>query len=285
MLDKHAQMAKRNGRVPYLLTGLVQCDSCGYGYSGKRQKKYPADEEGHKSPVTRLYACNRNNPKSHHWKLENKCSQSHIVAELLETSVWKAVCEFMTKPESLIAEIDAKLAENGQDGLYQQIAFLEKQIADSSHEDDKLYRAFIADVFDEKEYAARRKLLKEKVATLQQERDDLRKRVVSPEQVEADKRRILEFAAYVKEAGMTVDASFEFKQRMLKILVDRIILNAPERWFRLTGHISGMWHMDKSDLCSPLPTPSSTQAMEGQIENTSSRSGPPQIVGQPRYRR
>lgn len=273
MLDKNAQMAKRNGRVPYLLTGLVQCDSCGYGYSGKRQKQYPANGENDNSSVTRLYACNRNNPKSHHWKLENKCSQSHIVAELLETSVWKAVCEFMTKPESLIAEIDAKLAENGQDALYQQITFLEKQITDSSHEDDKLYRAFMADVFDEKEYAARRKLLKEKVATLQQERDELRERLVSPEQVEEDKRRILEFAAYVKEAGMTVDASFEFKQRMLKILVDKIILNSRERWFRLTGHISGVWHMDKSNPGLPLPTSSSTQVVEGHIENTSARSG------------
>ena len=279
MLDKHAQMARRNGRVPYLLTGLLQCDNCGYGYSGKRRKDVPVEGECDVRHVTRFYACNRRNPKSHHWKQENNCSQSQIMAELLEASVWTAVCGFMTKPEPLIEQINAQLGDKGQEGLYQQIAFLEQKIADSTHEDEKLYRAFMADVFDEKEYAARRRLLKEKVTTLEQERDDLSKRVVSPEQVEADKTTILEFAAYVKEAGMTADATFEFKQRMLKMLVDRIILNVNEGWFRLNGRISGVWRMDKSDTRSPFPTASPFEAVGGHIGNTSARSGSPSTVG------
>ncbi|MEM7127028.1 MAG: recombinase family protein [Chloroflexota bacterium] len=276
MLDKHAQMARRNGRVPYLLTGLVQCDSCGYGYSGKRQKKYLKDAEDNKPDFIRLYACNRSCPKSHHWKQEHQCGQSSMTADLLEKSVWIAVCEFMTKPESLIEQIDARLSDKGQAALRKQIAFLEQQIADSTHEDEKLYRAFMADVFDETEYAARRKSLKEKVATLKQERNSLSERVLSPEQVEADKTKILEFAAYVQDAGISEDASFEFKQRILKLLVDRIILNVKEGWFRINGNISGVWQIKEreSDVSSPLPIASPAQAEREPIENTSARSGP-----------
>ena len=43
MLNKNAQTGRRNGKHPYLLTGLLKCASCGYSYVGgsKRRRSGP----------------------------------------------------------------------------------------------------------------------------------------------------------------------------------------------------------------------------------------------------
>ena len=40
---------------------------------------------------------------------------------------------------------------------------------------------------------------------------------------------------------MTVDAPFEFRQRMLKLLVDKIFLDVNGGWFRIEGEIPGRY--------------------------------------------
>ena len=147
----------------------------------------------------------------------------------------------MTEPERLITQIETGIDNEENSGLRRQIDYLKQQLIECHQEDEKLYRAFMADVFDAKEYAARKRTIKEKVATLEREQKELSSRLVSREQVEADKELILAFASRAREAGITANASFEFKKRMVKLLVDKIILNVNEGWFRIEGAISGAW--------------------------------------------
>jgi hypothetical protein len=131
----------------------------------------------------------------------------------------------------------------------------------------------MADVFDAEEYAARRKLLKAKVATLEKELSELGNRVVSLEDVQADKALILAFASQAQNIGLMADAPFDFKRRVLKLLVDKIIVNVRERWFRMEGHISGEWPIDEpgKETNKPLldgPTGEPGSPVNGSIANS-----------------
>jgi len=60
-----------------------------------------------------------------------------------------------------------------------QIGTLQRQIHDNDREDQKLYQAYMADVFDEHEFAVRRRRLKEARASLEQELEQLRAAVLN----------------------------------------------------------------------------------------------------------
>jgi hypothetical protein len=124
-------------------------------------------------------------------------------------------------------------------------------------EDDKLYRAYVADVFDEAEYGERRTVLKADVARLTTERDRLLPQRVSVEQVEAQKRMILEFANKLQSLNVHIDPPFELKQRILKLTVNQIIVNQREGWFRLEGVIRGTFAIENSLGCKPAAHDSS----------------------------
>jgi hypothetical protein len=43
ILDKNAQMSRRNAKEPFLLTGVSRCGGCGNTYTGTRRKKVKDD--------------------------------------------------------------------------------------------------------------------------------------------------------------------------------------------------------------------------------------------------
>lgn len=252
MLDQNARMAARNAKDTYLLTGLLKCAECGYTYNGgMKRRRWISDPS--KLAKYRYYMCNSKRGRPYYDRVSIGCSQGRIPAGEIEDAVWKVVTQIIMQPELLLAELDRQLDDDSNASLKQQIAFLKRQINDSGQEDEKLYRAFLADVFDEHEFSARRKLLKEKVATLTQELEKLNERIVTHEEIEKDKASILAFANHAKESGFTKDAPFAVKQRLLKLLINTIYLNRRERQFRIEGHISGIWLIDtvlQSDFSS-----------------------------------
>ena len=55
------------------------------------------------------------------------------------------------------------------------------------------------------------------------------------EDFEERKRLILAMAAHAKESGLAANAPFEIKQRIVKLLVDKVVLNVSEGWLRIEG--------------------------------------------------
>ncbi len=131
-------------------------------------------------------------------------------------------------------------------------------IREKDLEDAKLYRAYQADVFDEFEYAARRKLLKESRRNLEADLEELRHQVLTREDLEQRKRLIVSLAQHMGATGLSLDAPFEVRQQVLKLLVDRIVLNAKEGWFRIEGVIRGRHSLPTSHMDTIESIPADT---------------------------
>jgi len=120
---------------------------------------------------------------------------------------------------------------------------LENQINESNIEDDKLYKAYLAGVFNETEYAGRRRLVKENRQRLQAELQQLNGNLISPEKLAERKQEILIVCSHATSNGLVQNAPFEVKRNIIKTIIERIILNVNEGWFELEGVIHGRYYL------------------------------------------
>jgi len=241
-LAKNSQMSRRNAKAPYLLTGLVRCAKCGYSYIGRHKTK-----KGRSGQVWCLafYRCSARANRAPHVVREIACTQGQVACHVLDEAVWSAICKLLLEPRLLLDVLENELEGGENVERTRQVRFLETEIREKDLEDAKLYRAYQADVFDEFEYATRRKLLKESRRNLEADLEELRDRVLSREELEERKSLILSLAQQMAATGLSLDAPFEVRQQVLKLLVDQIVLDAKEGWFRIEGVIRGKY---------PLPT-------------------------------
>jgi site-specific DNA recombinase len=235
-LEKNAQMARRNGKVRYLLSGLVRCGGCGYALAGTRKNYYRQDGDVTES---RSYRCTARSNRMPVVREEIGCKQTPANADQLENAVWASVCHALLEPESLIAQLDEEMNNGENAGLNRQIAFLRKQMRESADEDQKLYRAYLADVFDEQEFKARRIALKEREQLLKQELSKLEERCITSEQIELDKALLRAVSQQMRNSGITLDAPYDLKKRVIQMVVDRIIVDTATQTFELQGQIRG----------------------------------------------
>jgi site-specific DNA recombinase len=226
-MTKNRRLSKRNAKRDYLLTGLITCASCGYRFGGSTQ-----------SGQTHYRCAMRSD--THFARTRGvDCPQSQIVGHRLESAVWRAVTGILLQPEILIAALEK---DERRAAVLRQIEYLEGEIAGSDLEDQKLYRAYMADVFDENEYAARRKALKDQRERRLTEVTELKSKVLSPEQLATEKARIVAIAAVARARGLD-DAPFDLKRTIIKMVVDKIVLDVDGGWFEIRGALTGAFEI------------------------------------------
>jgi site-specific DNA recombinase len=236
MLAKNKLMARRNAGESYLLTGLVKCATCErtiIGITRHTRKGKSCDYRAYRCPNTFVH------PR--YIRETVGCRQSAIQTDVLDMAVWEIVCNALLEPQVLLSALESDMLGEQNAQLERQIAYLEHEIEEKQTEDDKLYKAYMAGVFDEHEYAARRTLLKDERARLQVELDRLHPLRATREQFEAQKALILDFAERVRSLNAHADPPFEIKQRIIKMTVNRIVLDTHAKTFRLEGAMRGLY--------------------------------------------
>ncbi len=242
VLMKNAKMSKRNGRYSYLLTGLIRCATCGHSYVGGSRKRIL---KSGKKNLTIWYRCGKKHSQLPAEMEEFICDQSQISHKILEQAIWSIVYQVLLEPQILITALEKEFRGERNEQTTRKIAFLEKQIKASKFEDKKLYKAYLAEVFDETEFATRRKLVTEKEKKLSEELKKITKSLISPEHFEARKQSILLICNNAKENGLVDNAPFEIKKNIIKTVIEKITLNVNEGWFELEGIIQGKYPIYK----------------------------------------
>ena len=248
VLDRNAIMSRRHASAPYLLTGLVKCAGCGYSYVGKMKKR----RKGGKEYLLRSYRCNGSNGL-HGVFRDVSCTESQISCTRLDTAVWKAVSNALLHPELLIEALEHGYQSGPNAEILAQIQLLEGQLADLDAEDGDLYRAYRAKAFNEQEFATKRQELKERREKIKLELGALKNRVMSQEELELNKEKILAQSQLLKEQELTPEPLFEVKQTILKLVVDQIKLNVDEGWFEIEGLVPGHYFLEGTESIAPIP--------------------------------
>jgi len=256
-------LAKNRGRRkaehPFLLTGLVSCFTCGSQYIGRRRERRG---KNNKEYAITYYRCSGRASRAPSIREEIGCDQKQISTRILDQAVWAVVYEVLVSPKIMINALEQEYGNEENTGIREQINFLEKQIKKIKLEDEKMYKAYLAEAFDEIEYAEHRRELKKRQQKLEEEARSLQERIMSPEEFEERKREIYIICQNAAKSGLAFDAPFEIQKQVINTIVDKITLNANEGWFELEGVIQGQYLFPENKKATPNNKAAKSEATE-----------------------
>jgi len=238
-------LGRREAREPYLLAGLITCATCGYRYIGGR-RMVASGKKGNKVLLTR-YRCASKSNRLPSISQKIGCTQKQISMRILDHSIWYVIYEVLLNPQVLLDALEREFNSEQNEQVRNQVDFLNNQIRELKREDEQLYKAYLADAFDETEYAEHRGHITSQLQTLHNELEKIEEGLIRPEQYEERKQEILAICQSAKTSGLAFDIPFEVRQRIIRTIVDRITLNANEGWFELEGVINGQYLFSNND--------------------------------------
>lgn len=245
-LAKNKLMSTRNSKREYLLTGLTKCAHCGKAYvvagggNGTRWKG------GNRENL--IYGCSKSAIPA------EKCIQKGIVVHRLEEAVWTAVISILLDPTLVLESLDRKLDSERNQQLLSEISYLDEKMAGFPTREARLRAAFDADAFTPDEFAAERKVLKQQLAELQQQKKNLESKLVTSEQIEAQRSFLLSVCDAARQMDLNADIPFESKRKIIRLMVDKIVVDTVNNWFSIEGVIGMEFSLDCVRSCPQYQT-------------------------------
>lgn len=240
-LKQNKKTSTRNSKREYLLTGLTKCAHCGKAYvvsgGGNGTNWKGGDREN------MIYGCSKTAIRT------EKCIQKGIVVHRLETAVWEAVLSILLDPTLVLESLERKLNGERNTMLLTEIQYLQSKLEEIPTREKRLRAAYDADAFTPQEFADERNALKTQRLELETQLQVLQGKLVTPEQVETQKQFLL--AICEKARGMDLDSivPFEAKRRIIRLMVDRIVVDTVNNWFSIEGVIGMEFSLDYVRSC------------------------------------
>jgi len=218
-LARNAALSFRhNTKHQYLLRCLLRCETCGLAMFGIwRKGAKTKDQVGR-----RYYEC-RGKDRLYSGR-ETICTHDPVRAEDLEEAVWDHICQLLQDPARLLAQFEqyVRVVTEGDEHEQAATSALEVRIGRVEREDHRLLDAYQAGVINLEELTERRELLKDRLQGLREQQDQqarLRQDRARAETVLTD---LTAFCDRIQ--SRLIDATFEEKQAILQLLIERIIV-------------------------------------------------------------
>jgi len=223
-LEKNSIMATRNAKNEYLLTGLVKCAHCGCSLSASISRGQNRESMS--------YRCSKkNNDKA-------DCPQKNIVTHKLDSAVWQAVISILLDPKLILESLDRKLTTGRNEQLQTELDYIKSKLAELPTRDHKLELAYEAGAYDAKEFAAKRKLLRLEQTQFEEQYRLLSSKVVTPDQIEEQKQHLLSMCNRARDMNLTHEIPLAAKKRILKLMVNRVIVDTVAGILTIEGIIN-----------------------------------------------
>jgi site-specific DNA recombinase len=235
-MSNNKKFASRNGKTPYLLTGLCTCVYCGRTFTGAKSSTYKVKGSEEKRSI-RCYACPTKFTVPA-LREANPCQARQVKADYIENVVWSITRDLILNPQPLIEALDALLTEGANAELLNQARWLEGQIADCGTRGVRLQRAYMAGAFDEDEFAAEKKALRDEKQGYERELATLQQRMLSVDEIEARKATLFEMSGRARQMNLD-NVSFEDKKKIIHMAIDNIELDTRNNTLAIHGVISG----------------------------------------------
>ena len=216
-LERNARLSFRNNKkYSYLLRCLLSCESCDLAMFGVT---YKATE---RQPERRYYQCHGKDPILS--AREHKCTQRPAKAHELEETVWEHVKELMRDPERLLTQFEqfAHSSSANDDKEDAEAKKFEAHLRRLSREQTRLVDAYQAGIIELEE-------LEERRSKIAQRRDALRTHYEQQahlrRQAQGAREVLEDLQAFCPRIDARLDdATFEEKQAILQLLIERIIV-------------------------------------------------------------
>jgi site-specific DNA recombinase len=221
VLASNRIMAKRNGREPYLLKGLIKCGLCGLTFSGMRI----ARQHDH------YYRCNgRQQARGLYGISGRKCPARTLNGDYVERLVWADIESFLRNPGAILERLRERVSM--QDGERQQrqkeLDEITGRLQHKSGDRDRVLGLFRRGRIDEATLDEQLDLVNAETAELQSDID-----LIARELSAGDRTAQLQSAEALLETlrqRLAGPIPADLKRRIVEILVEKVEANTVERW-------------------------------------------------------
>jgi len=216
-LQRNKELANRNSKENYLLSGYVFCGLCGRRYYGGSATRN-STKTGHTYSY-RYYRC----PKNFRITSPVTCPNRGWKADYLENLVWKQIEALLVKPELILFAL-----ENNRDEVAKQnpsqtdIEAVEALIQRTENEKDRIWKAFEL-TGDQDKFAKEVKGAMDRLENLERHKIDLEKRIAVSQQDELDIEGIKKFCELASKN--LSDFNYENKRLALEALGIKVRIN------------------------------------------------------------
>lgn len=223
-LERNRKFASRNRKLErYLLSGLVVCAVCGYGFYGKTV----IYSGRHASNA--YYSCGASGrgEKNMIVSAKTKCSNRSVRTDLLDEHAWQAVCALLKDPARVMQEwmqrADSCLAQSNHDRQLE-----EARHAIRGHERtlQRLVDAYEAGVLDLAALTSRSERIRTRMTQAAKELATLEKVLIEKRELQLVVARVEDFAHRLHKGLDTL--SWQERQAIVRTVVARIEVNSDE---------------------------------------------------------
>ncbi|HUT73262.1 MAG TPA: recombinase family protein, partial [Armatimonadota bacterium] len=220
ILHKNAHLAARNNkRHPYLLRGLLKCGTCGKPYIGGCIGGYT------------YYGCNRRPAR------DADCASRYVRTDRIEPAAWDTIRRLLADPELILAQFEKQTASHAaaREHARSKHAKLERQLKGTDAEEMRVVRLYREQKITDSLLQAQLKEVRAKRETTEAQLVALAPSLDAPELTDDTRDAIRAFAEDLRRGLDNV--TFEEKQKVLRLLVDRIEINPDAKGGTLYGVI------------------------------------------------
>ncbi|MFC1874100.1 recombinase family protein [Chloroflexota bacterium] len=226
-LQRNKELATRNSKGNYLLSGYVFCSLCGRRYYGGSATR--TSTKTGRTYDYRYYRC----PKNFKIVSPTICPNNGWKADYLEDLVWKQIEELLVKPEIVLFELENKRSKlTTTNSNEAEIETIEAQIRRTENEKDRVWKAFEL-TGDQDKFTAEVKDVMDRLENLERHRTELGNRIEASHQEELDMEGIKEFC----ELASNNLAGFTYEDKRLALEALRIKVWVSDNHIRLEGAI------------------------------------------------
>jgi site-specific DNA recombinase len=219
-LNKNAELAGRNIKREYLLSGLLYCAQCG-GRMG-----------GHTMRDIAYYHCYRKSkPDNIPLKTDGKpqpCSCPEVRADAVEPVVWDTICQLIKDPSFLIEELRKRNADNSQtkEILERELLLCQTRLKAIPGEQRRLVEGYRKGLYADFMMREDMELIQKEQGELEKRKVELERQLAQRQLTESQEARIRSFAKKIGSGLGTLD--FAGRQELMRLLVEKVIFDGQE---------------------------------------------------------
>jgi site-specific DNA recombinase len=216
-LKRNAELASRNTKREYLLSGLLYCSQCGGRMGGHTM---------HGIPYYRCYR--KGNPERMLIDVGGRlksCSCPEVKAEVVEPVVWDTISQLIKEPDLLTQELDKRIKDKSQTKQYLEKEFqlCLARLKAIPEEQNRLVEGYRKGLYADF-------MMREDMEAIQREQADIEKRKDELER-QLTQRSITEnqeaqLRSFISRIGTGLDhLDFRGKQELLRTLIEKVLFD------------------------------------------------------------
>ena len=271
--NRHFAERRLKRKRTYLLRGLLKCGKCGYAYLGATQQSRGPDRPGF-----HYYRCSVRYEAGRVLNgLTERCTNQSLRGDGVDEVVWTTVRDLLLHSDVLAEHLGKWLERTTSDATCdERLQLATNRLSELTRQRERLIDAYQTGALGLDDFRARKTVIEERIVAVEHERAELGSQATRRELAIRQATGAKAFVEQLRE--QLEDPGFEVKRAILRLVVEKVVVNGHRLEIHLALPVSGGFHLTSGrrhetglfhDFCRCVEQPESHTRQSPQIPGRS----------------